>query len=215
MTHFKPRKRKKRDNDNEDRNSNLSLLEDIKLARSAKNNRKAAETIIKRLAPKVQQAVYLAVGYDQEADDLINICLMQILENLNHYKGVGPLEAWAGRLTYRVLMRQLSRRRRSERTVSLIPDEPVIEITSNPEKKIAITQLRERLISHLQKLPEERRITLILRLIHQYSVSEVAELTEAPVNTVRDRIRVGLKEMRKYILNDKEVMAYLKAAHHE
>jgi RNA polymerase sigma-70 factor (ECF subfamily) len=215
MMHFKDREKKKRVSGNENHSTNIKLLEDIKLARSAKNDRKAAESIIKRLAPRVQQAVYLAVGYDQEADDLINICLIQILENLNHYKGVGPLEAWAGRLTYRVLMRQLSRRRRSERTVSLIPDEPIVEITSNPEKKIAITQLRERLISHLQKLPEERRITLILRMIHQYSVSEVAELTEAPVNTVRDRIRVGLKEMRKYILNDKEVMAYLKVARND
>ena len=57
-------------------------------------------------------------------------------------------------------------------------------------------------MKHLSKLPEKRRHTLVLRLAYGYSVAEVAAITDAPVNTVRDRIRVGLKELRQSIARD-------------
>ncbi|MCP4600977.1 MAG: sigma-70 family RNA polymerase sigma factor [Proteobacteria bacterium] len=166
-----------------------------------------------RLAPRVRHAVYLAIGRDEEADDLTHICLVEILEHLHHYKGTGTLEAWAGRLSYRVIMRHLSRRRRSERTVSLVPEETGVTF-SNPEQESVRKRLGIRLAHHLQKLPEERRMALILRLVYQHSVAEVAELTKAPINTARDRIRVGLKELRQSILRDPEVKEFLGKEHH-
>jgi len=138
---------------------------------------------------------------------------VEILENLKNFKGLGSIEAWAGRLSYRVLMRHLSRRRRSERTLSLVPDETGVSLT-DPERESERDRLRKRLVHHLQKLPKERRLVLILRLVYQHSVAEVAEMTGAPINTVRDRIRVGLKELRKSILRDPEAREFLGEVRH-
>ena len=55
---------------------------------------------------------------------------------------------------------------------------------------------------HLAKLPDKRRSALVLRVLYGYSVAEVAEMTDAPLNTVRDRIRVGLRELRSSIVAD-------------
>ncbi len=189
------------------------MQEDLKLVRRARKDRAAAEQLVARLAPRIRHAVHLAVGQDQEADDLTHVCLVAILENLGHYKGTGSLEAWAGRLSYRVLMRHLSRRRRSERTVSLVPLETGVAV-SNPELESERGRLGVRLVHHLQKLPKERRMALILRLVYQHSVAEVAEITGAPLNTVRDRIRVGLKELRRSILRDPEAREFLKEERH-
>ena len=35
----------------------------------------------------------------------------------------------------------------------------------------------------------------------------IAEITGAPLNTVRDRLQIGRKKLRKYILNDPELRA--------
>ncbi|MCP4674093.1 MAG: sigma-70 family RNA polymerase sigma factor [Deltaproteobacteria bacterium] len=188
--------------------SKRSLQEDLKLVRRAQKDRAAADQLMARLAPKVRHAVYLAVGRDEEADDLTHVCLLQILENLGNYKGTGSVDAWAGRLSYRVIMRHLSRRRRSERTVSLVPIDTGVS-SSDPEQESARGRLGDRLMHHLQKLPKERRVTLILRLVYQHSVAEVAEMTETPINTVRDRIRTGLKELRQSILRDPEAREFL------
>ncbi len=206
--HLKDSGKVRHDNANKKRRLTRSVEEDLQLVRSAQNDPKATEQIVVRLAPRVRQTVYLAVGRDQEADDLAHVCLVEILENIGKYRGAGSLEAWAGRLSYRVLMRHLSRRRRSERTVSLAPIEVGISLV-NPEQESARGHLRKRLKHHLQKIPMERRMTLILRLVYQYSVTEVAEMTGVPLNTARDRIRVGLKELRKSILRDPAAKEFL------
>lgn len=178
-----------------------TALDDLKLAREAQRNRQAAEALIKRLGPRVRHTVWLLVGPDNEAEDLINSCLLAILENLPNFKGTGSLEAWSGQLTYRVLMRLLKRRRRSERTVALVEEDGGISL-SNPEREAASRGALDGLGKLLDKLPAKRRDTLVLRLLYGYSVAEVAALTDAPVNTVRDRIRVGLKELRQGIARD-------------
>lgn len=208
MMHLVDKKKERHSNVETKSRLNQPAEEDLKLVQSAKKDVEAAERLMARLSPKVRHAVYLAVGKDQEADDLTHVCLVEILENLDHFKGTGPLEAWAGRLSYRVLMRHLSRRRRAERTVSLAPTEDKVA-ASNPEMESERTRLRMKLAYHLQKLPQERRLTLILRLIEQYSVAEVADLTGVPINTVRDRIRTGLKELRQSILRDPETKEFL------
>jgi RNA polymerase sigma-70 factor (ECF subfamily) len=213
MMHLLDKEKERRGNVNTKRRSTQPAEEDLQLVLSAKKDVKAAERLLARLSPRVRHAVYMAVGKDQEADDLTHVCLVEILENLDHFKGTGPLEAWASRLSYRVLMRHLSRRRRAERTVSLVPNESDVT-TSTPESESERARLRMRLAYHLQKLPPERRITLILRLIEQYSVAEVAELTGSPINTVRDRIRTGLKELRQSILRDPETKEFLDRRHH-
>ncbi len=181
---------------------------DLRLAKAATKDRAAAEKILVRLEPRVRQSVRLAVGRDQDANDLVNICLLEILKNLGRYLGTGSLEAWAGRLSYRVMMRQLSRRRRRERT------EPPVDFETGateetPEGKASRAHLRKRLAAHFEKLPLERRQTLILRLVQGHSVAEVAQITDVPINTARDRIRVGLRELRKSLNKDPETHDYL------
>ena len=180
-------------------------LDDLRLARRAQEDRAAADELLRRLGPRVQKTVRFLVGSDTELEDLIHGCLLAVLENLGNYRGTGPIEAWAGQLTYRVLMRQLKRKRRGERTHNFVPEE-VGEVGVTPEQLNVEQRTSEVLGAHLSRITEKRRRALILRLMYGYSVAEVAAITESPVNTVRDRIRVGLKELRKSIAADAEAM---------
>ncbi len=157
--------------------------------------------LLLRLIPRVQRAVRYAVGRDAEAGDLMNTCIAEILKGLGGYRGTGSLEAWADRVTYRVMMRQLKRRRRRERTVGLDPNLERHE----PEQGVdecARIDVATRLRRALGELPEERRLTLILRVVMGHSVPEVAELTEVGIHTVRARIRQGLKDLRQSLSAD-------------
>jgi RNA polymerase sigma-70 factor, ECF subfamily len=176
-------------------------LEDLRIARQAIHDREAAHRLLERIAPRVRHMVQTLVGWDNETEDYTHTCLLAILENLGKYQGKGPLEAWAGQLTYRVLMRQLKRRRRSERTVTL-PGEETGFAPGTPELDASQRQRARAWVGVLERLPEKRRETLVLRLVYGYSVAEVAEMTGTPVNTVRDRIRVGLKDVRRLIAAD-------------
>ncbi len=181
------------------------VLEDIRLARRARRDPRAVEEIMERLAPRVRQTVWLLAGGSGEVEDLAHGCLLAILESLDKFRGTGSLEAWAGQLTYRVLMRALKRQRRSERTVALVAEDAGVA-TTDPERETERLRLNRALARLMGKLPEKRREVLVLRVLYGYSVAEVAELTRTPMNTVRDRIRVGLKELRQALARDEEAM---------
>jgi len=193
---------------------NAVSLDDLRIARDATADRDAARRLLERIGPRVRQTVRLLVGRDDEIEDYTHTCFLAILENLGKYKGTGPLEAWAGQLTYRVLMRQLKRRRRSERIVTLVAEETGT-VTATPEREAARHSRADVWSAHLRKLPDKRRETLVLRLVYGYSVAEVAELTQAPLNTVRDRIRVGLKELRQSLAADPAAVEMLGRARFE
>ena len=188
--------------------TNVGSADDLRIARDATVDRDAARRLLERIGPRVRHTVRLLVGRDDELEDYTHACFLAILENLGKYKGTGPLEAWAGQLTYRVLMRQLKRRRRSERTVTLVAEDTGVASTT-PEREVARRSRNDLWAAHLRKLPDKRRDTLVLRLVYGYSVAEVAQLTDAPLNTVRDRIRVGLKELRQSLAADPEALELL------
>jgi RNA polymerase sigma-70 factor, ECF subfamily len=189
-------------------------LDDLRIARDATVDRDAARRLLERIGPRVRHTVRLLVGRDNELEDYTHACFVAILENLGKYKGTGPIEAWAGQLTYRVLMRQLKRRRRSERTVTLVAEEAGV-VLETPEREAVQRSRTDLWAAHLGKLPEKRRETLVLRLVYGYSVAEVADLTGAPLNTVRDRIRVGLRELRQSLAVDPAALELLGRARFE
>ncbi|MBW2735378.1 MAG: sigma-70 family RNA polymerase sigma factor [Deltaproteobacteria bacterium] len=181
---------------------------DLALVRRAQRSAAAKEELLDRLIPKVHQTIYWLVGGDAEAPDLINTCLTEILVALRAYRGEGSVEAWAQRISYRVAMRHLKHRRTRERTFALV-DGPEAAGSSNPEREAQQKHLRERLQHHLQRLSAERRITLTLRVVNGHSVPEVAEITGVALNTARDRIQTGLRQLRQFLGNDPQLRGML------
>jgi RNA polymerase sigma-70 factor (ECF subfamily) len=162
-------------------------VEDLKLAERAQVDKRAAEELLRRIEPRVR---YM--------DDVLGQTMLEILESIGTYKGKGSLEAWAGRIAYYTVSGHTKRRSMIERV--MIGDKEDVGITSiNPEMETARHRMRKKFQLILGKLPTERRQTLILRLVLGHSIQEIAELTKVPINTVRSRLRTGLRELRRSI----------------
>lgn len=174
---------------------------DLLLARRARRDPAAVDEVLRRLWPQVRRAVYLILGPHPEVEDMTHQCLLQIMESIGDYRGAGSLEGWAHKIVYRVVMRGAKRMRRRERTFENGFEEREIS-RSNPEKEAASRRLSDILMEHLRLLPMERQTTMVLRLIYEYSVAEVAEITGVRVNTTRGRIREGLRQLRESVARD-------------
>ena len=176
-------------------------LDDLRLAQKAKQEREAARRLLDRLVPTVRHTVHMLVDSDSETQDMVHLCLVKILENIDRYRAAGSLEAWARGLAFKVVLRQVKRKRRYERLLLLTPLEKGRD-ASDPEQEAGRQRVMQRIEHHLRSMPLKRRATLILRLVYGHSVAEVAEITGVPINTARDRIRVGLRELRKSLAAD-------------
>ena len=58
-------------------------------------------------------------------------------------------------------------------------------------------ELRDLLNRALQTLPEEQRVVVVLKEYEGLKFREIAEVLDAPINTVKSRLYYGLKALRK------------------
>jgi len=178
------------------------FAEDLSLARAAgQGDRNARRAMANRLFPRIRTTARYLAGNPVDADDLVQVSLMEVLDSAHTYSGNGSLEGWADRIAVRTCMRSIKQARRRRAVVEL-SDEP--EVLAQPGDASAAERLRvrRRLSQLLQRLSPDRRSVLVLQLVHGYSIEEISEMTEAPVNTVRDRLRTGRQQLRKLVLRD-------------
>lgn len=163
----------------------------------ARANRELAERLLDRVRATV---CYLAAG-DRDADDLVQLALVAILRSARTFRGECSLERWGDRIAVRTALREIKRRRWRERIVGL-EGEVVREGQVSPDHDIQRRLLRERLALLLGQLSPDRRLAVTLHWMHGYSVQEIADIAGAPVNTIRDRLRTGKKQLKRHLNKD-------------
>jgi RNA polymerase sigma-70 factor (ECF subfamily) len=135
------------------------------------------------------------------------------MEHLDEYRGEGVLEGWAGRVAHRVVMSRITRERRAGRVLTLVGEDVGVS-SSDIESAAQRKRARERLAGYLGQIPQERRTSLVLRLVYEHSVAEVAELTGVSPNTTKDRLRTGLRELRRMLADDPEAQELMREVLH-
>src|SRR5690606_2300042 len=111
------------------------------------------------------------------------------------YRG-GSLTAWADRIAVRTAARQARKRRvRAAREISAV-EEALGSIAPGMPAEHSIPRP---LLEYLGELPETRRTVLVLRHVLEYSIAEVAEITESSPNTVKDRRVTARAQIRRAV----------------
>ncbi len=73
----------------------------------------------------------------------------------------------------------------------------------NAEQKMMKNQSYDRIRRMLDLLPEEQREVIVLRHYADLSFKEIASLTNCSINTALGRMRYGLINMRKMIMENR------------
>ena len=186
--------------------------DDLELAqKAAGGDKRAQRMLVDRLMNRVRSTVGYLAGGHADADDYAQLALVEILKSLESYRGETKLDYWADKIAVRTAMRHIKKKRRLlNRSAPFTPE--IVEGTADsPHRDAARQRLRKRLAAHIAKLKPERRTVVTLRLVHEYSISEIADITGAPINTVRDRLRVGKKNLQKSILADDDMKAWARS----
>lgn len=102
------------------------------------------------------------------------------------------------------------RARYEERLGTLAKDVPRDEGSVQTPHELSAAARRCALLRELlEDLPEPQAEALALRTMLGYSLKEVAAVTNAPVNTVRSRLRLAKEALRRRIEADPELLAEL------
>lgn len=161
----------------------------------------AQRELVVRLLPRVRATSRYLCRDDAEADDMAQLALIEVLRSAGSFRGESRLERWADRIAVRTVMHRVRRRARREDVEQPTPDETGVA-PGGPHQEAVRRVLQRRLAHHLARLGEERRTAVVLKLVHGWSVEEIAETVGVSVNTVKDRLRVGRGKLRDMVRKD-------------
>ena len=169
--------------------------------RAAAGSERAMHQLADRLLNSVRATVHYLAAKDSDADDLAQLSMIEILRAVHSFRGECRLETWATRIAVRTTMRHLKRRRRGISWLTHFRDNP-LEQPASPDQISETLQMRRRVQQILCRLPLSQRTALVLKLVHGFSIEEISDVTDAPPNTVRERLRVARMKFRTYTLKD-------------
>ena len=167
---------------------------------AATGDTRAQRQLLDKLRRRVQSIALSIMRDALDAEDCTQIVLMEILKSLASFRGEN-LFAWTDRIAVRAAIRHARQRR--IRGLRFQPNENLDELPLSSDSSDAYEpDLPRELRYYLAQLPEARRIVLVLRHMMDYSIEEIAEITEASPNTVKDRLLHAREQVRRAIRKD-------------
>lgn len=162
---------------------------------------KATRVLAQRLALRVHRVSKSILRSDADADDAAQQSLIEILNSAGTYRGGSSVERWSDRVVVRTSMRFARSRQQHRLRIADDGELDAIPVTDDPGPPLSDAAPRP-IQEYLGDLPETQRTALVLKHVMGYSVAEIAEITEASPNTVKDRLLRGSKEVRRLIRRD-------------
>ena len=161
------------------------------LARAAANDHAAFATIVREHQAMVYSMACHFLRDAAQAEELAQEVFLQLYRHLSDIKSDEHLRFWLRRVTTNRCI-DYARNTRKHTELSL-EDAPEVIAPPAPEFDPA---LAGRLENYIAALPEKPRLIVILRYQEELEPTEIAEILEMPVNTVKSHLKRSLAILR-------------------
>jgi RNA polymerase sigma-70 factor (ECF subfamily) len=170
-------------------------MEDAELAALAHaGDREAFGELVQRYAGQARRVARALLGNEADADDAAQDAFLSALKNLGRYDPGRPFGPWLLRIVANAATDR--RRRRQVREAEPIPQHTAAG-GRGPDQAAVWSDFETALEAALGRLPERRRMAVVLFDVEGYSHQEIAEVLGVPVGTVRSDVFHARRTLRK------------------
>ncbi|MFZ0040604.1 MAG: sigma-70 family RNA polymerase sigma factor [Solirubrobacteraceae bacterium] len=154
----------------------------------------AFEQLVQRHRDVVFRVASRIVGTDH-ADDVSQDAFLRAFHRLGRFRGDSSFRTWLLQITQNAALNELqrSRRRQTEDGEASDPVDP--DRTRQPASELERRERQQRLETKLGLLRDEYRSLLVLRDLEGLSYSEIAEVLEMPLGSVKGRLHRARGEL--------------------
>jgi len=164
----------------------------------------ALKALILRHEQKIFTYILSSVKSRELAEDLFQDTFIKVINTLRAgaYKDEGKFAQWVMRIANNLKIDYFRKAQRLPAYESN-GDFDIFDTLSIEDPSVEQKMIQEQVYSDiqdlLQYLPEEQREVLEMRIYHDISFKEIAELTKVSINTALGRMRYALINLRKMI----------------
>jgi RNA polymerase sigma-70 factor (ECF subfamily) len=177
------------------------MTSDLKLIQlSKKGSQSAFRRLVQRYEQRVRSTVIGMLGAVPEAEEVAQDVFIRFYRNLSQFKGESALSTYLTRIAINLSLNALQARKRRQSRFSemdVVDYKAVLKEVHNSQTQLEMSDLIEK---SLERLDNDQRAVVVLRLMHGYSVKETAAMLDIPQGTVASRLsraQVRLQEIIK------------------
>jgi RNA polymerase sigma-70 factor (ECF subfamily) len=165
----------------------------------------ALSGLIERYKDKIYTSIYLLVKDRYLAEDIFQDAFIKVIDTINggRYTDEGKFLPWVMRIAHNLCVDHFRKVKRSP-SIKTSDDHDIFEVLNFSEagadEKMIQGQSHDRVRKMLDMLPEDQKEVIVMRHFADLSFKEIAKLTDCSINTALGRMRYGLINLRKMMI---------------
>ncbi len=179
----------------------MNFSDEYLLELALQGDRSCFGELIERWQRKIYAFIRRYVGNSTDAQDLTQDTFTKAYRNLDRLVDPARFSSWL----YKIALNECRMRFRKERRAQLVPlpeeedpGRPELAVeTATPETQLAVQEEIELVRGAFKELPEEQRAVILMKEYQGLKFHEISEILEIPLSTVKSRMYLGLKTLRK------------------
>jgi RNA polymerase sigma-70 factor (ECF subfamily) len=184
--------------------------DDLALARRCASGDTAAQRqLFREQRMRVHRTLYRILGSNREMEDLIQDVFIEVFRSLERFRGEAKLSTWIARITSRVAMAHIGRRKPAVESLETVP-----EVAAGGPSADTVAEAREaaeRLYRALDRVDAVHRIAFSLHVIEGLPLREVADVMEASLVATKSRVWRARRELERRASRDPLLAGFVAA----
>ncbi len=165
------------------------------LAWLQENNSFARAELVEQYHRDVFHMAYRLTRNRADAEDITQEVFLKALRSISSLKKAASVKAWLFKIAVNLSIDRW-------RKVRVLPEMPLPSFeTHGPAASLEHKELQERLEQAIMELHDKQRATLVLRIFHQLSFREIAEVMGSPIGTVKANYHHAIVRLRSLLRN--------------
>ncbi len=154
-------------------------------------DRNALDQLLRRHYDRIHAVCRRVAGSTRDGDDACQEALIKIVRNLPRFDGRSSFGTWAYRIATNASLDELRKRNRRP-GLAAVDDQATMDV-ADPKATQRLEDIGDRLLldDALAALADDLRAAVVLRDVANLDYSEIAEVLDIPVGTVKSRISRG------------------------
>ena len=177
------------------------------IARARSGDDAAFAVLVDRYERAVAATVIGMLGAGDDADDVGQETFIRFHRALGSFRGESSLKTYLVHIAMNLSLNALKRRRRSvlrfmSRDSESDDGDPLVDLPEprvGPEGDVDTKELQLLVRAAVRRLGEKHRAVVVLRMFHEYSTKEAAEILGVPEGTVLSRLSRAMKELESLL----------------
>lgn len=173
---------------------------------------KALEILVLRHKSRVYNFIYSKVLDGDLSEDIFQDTFIKVIRTLKRgtYNEEGKFLPWLMRIAHNLIIDHFRKSNRMPKFESKDKEFDIFSMLKdsglNAEKQLIVDQISADVRKLVDKLPEDQKEVVFMRLFKDMSFKEIAENTNVSINTALGRMRYAIINLRRLVVEHKIVL---------